>query len=110
MTGGTGADRFVFSSTADSSNSAARDVITDFHHAEADLIDVSVPDANTTVTGYQAFTFIGTQSFHHIAGELHYTAATGGVIVSGDVNGDGIADLSIDVQSVTSLVATDFVL
>src|SRR4029077_6169665 len=70
LTGGTGADRFVLKTIADSPNSAARDVITDFDHAQADLIDLTALDANTAATGDQAFTFIGTQTFHHIAGEL----------------------------------------
>jgi Ca2+-binding RTX toxin-like protein len=110
LSGNTGADRFIFQATADSPNSSARDVITDFIHAEADKIDVSAIDASTATSGDQPFAFIGTQSFHHIAGELHYSAGAGGVIVSGDVNGDGVADFSIDVSGVTALVASDFVL
>ena len=110
LTGGTGSDRFVFKTSADSPNNSARDVIADFHHSEADHIDLYTLDANMTATGDQAFTFIGAQSFHGLAGELHYAATAGGVIVSGDVNGDGIADFSIAVQGVTSLVATDFIL
>jgi Ca2+-binding RTX toxin-like protein len=110
LTGGTGADNFVFKTTANSPNSSARDVITDFHHAEADHVDLAVLDANAAVTGDQAFTFIGTQGFHQVAGELHYAAASGGVIVSGDVDGDAVADFSINLQGVTSLVASDFVL
>jgi Ca2+-binding RTX toxin-like protein len=110
LSGGSGADHFILRAPIDSPNNSARDVFVDFNHAEADKIDLANIDASTAITGNQAFTFIGTQAFHHIAGELHYAAAAGGVIVSGDVNGDAIADFSIDVQGLTSLVAADFVL
>jgi Ca2+-binding RTX toxin-like protein len=110
LLGGKGADRFTFKAITDSPNSAAHDVIADFNHAEADKIDLAHIDAKTGAGGDQAFTFIGSQNFHHIAGELHYTAGGGGIIVSGDVNGDGVADFSITVTGVNSLAAGDFIL
>ncbi len=110
LSGGIGADRFVFKLLADSPTLGSHDTIADFNHSEADQIYLAKIDASTTVSGDQAFTFIGTQAFHHVAGELQYAAAAGGIIVSGDVNGDGVADFSIDVTGVSSLVAADFIL
>jgi Ca2+-binding RTX toxin-like protein len=110
FSGGSGADRFIFKAVGDSPSGSAHDVIADFNHAEADKIDLATIDAKVGSNGDQAFTFIGSQSFHHIAGELHYTAGGGGVIVSGDTNGDGVADFSIDVTGVNSLTAGDFIL
>jgi hypothetical protein len=104
-----GADRFVFKLVGDSPSASAHDVITDFDHAETDKIDLAGLDAKTASGGDQAFAFIGSQGFHHIAGELHYTSGGGGVIVSGDVNGDGVADFSIDISAVNcSQRATSF--
>jgi Ca2+-binding RTX toxin-like protein len=108
--GGPGADTFRFSLPRESLLRAP-DRIGDFHHAQHDLIDLSRIDANTRVTGDQAFHFIGAQPFHHQAGELHFVRQPGGhVFVEGDVNGDGHADFRIDVAGVTSLVHGDFVL
>jgi Ca2+-binding RTX toxin-like protein len=59
LAGGAGADRFVFTALSDSTV-AAPDRITDFSHAQGDRIDLHLIDANTTVAGDQAFSFIGT--------------------------------------------------
>ena len=109
LTGGTGADRFIYTATADSPAAAAHDSIADFNHAESDKIDLSAIDANTLTAGDQPFTFIGAQSFHNVAGELHYVSNATGITVEGDINGDGIADFAIDVNA-ASLVAADFIL
>ena len=60
--------------------------------------------------GDQAFHFIGAQSFHHRAGELHFVRAVGHVFVEGDVNGDGRADFRIDIHGASTLSHSDFVL
>src|SRR5262249_59398976 len=91
LSGGGGADRFIFKALTDSPAGAAHDLITDFNHAEADKIDLAGIDAKTGTSGDQAFTFIGSQAFHHVAGELHYTAGRRRGIVSGDRNGPGLA-------------------
>ena len=109
QTGGLGADRFIFTSTADSPVGGA-DRIADFNSAELDKIDLSAIDSNAGVAGDQSFTFIGNQAFHGVAGELHYVSNGSGIIVEGDVNGDGVADFAIDLNGVASVASSDFIL
>jgi Ca2+-binding RTX toxin-like protein len=110
LVGGAGADRFIFSSASGSLPGAGSDSIGDFHSAENDSIDLSGMDANPVLAGDQAFSFIGTSAFGFHASELRYAPNGGGVTVSGDINGDGLADFSIDLSGVSSLAATDFIL
>jgi Ca2+-binding RTX toxin-like protein len=110
LTGGTGADSFIFANLSDIASGTAFDTLADFSHAQADRIDVSGLDANTILAGNQAFAFIGTAAFTNVAGQLHYAVNGPDLVVSGDINGDGIADFSIAVDGVASLVAGDFVL
>jgi len=107
--GGLGADRFVFKP----GEIAAGDSIYDFNHAEIDKIDVSAIDAKYNGPGdptNDAFTFIGSNVFTGVKGQLHYVVAGVGVNVEGDVNGDGVADFVIVVDAVGSLVGGDFIL
>jgi len=113
LLGGNGADTFVFGAgdlARTSKVEGTFDTIRDFVHADGDRIDLSAIDASRNAPQDQAFTFIGTQAFHNIAGELRFETTTGGVFVLGDINGDGVADFAIKASVVSSLVATDFVL
>lgn len=103
LTGGTGNDTFVFSDGDISS-----DRITDFTSGQ-DKIDLSGVDANTLLSGDQGFTFIGTGAFSDTAGELRYEQISGNTYVSGDMNGDGIADFLIKLDGLHTLNGTDFV-
>ena len=67
-------------------------------------------DASTKKAGNQAFAFIGTQGFHHQAGELHYLKSGANTIIEGDVNGDGKADFQIGLTGLKTLTSTDFLL
>ena len=109
LTGGQGSDTFVFAAKADSKG-ASFDRITDFSHADGDLIDLSAMDANKAAAGDQAFAFLGTGDFTHHAGELRYGVDSAGAHVYGDVNGDGVADFHILVAGLTTLLASDFIL
>jgi Ca2+-binding RTX toxin-like protein len=110
LTGGPGADHFVYLATADSTTAVkGQDVITDFSSAQNDKIDLSAIDANTMVSGDQAFTWAGS-SFTHVAGQLIELTKTGGFLVEGDVNGDAKADFGIFVDGSTALGAGDFIL
>lgn len=107
--GGFGADRFEFAALAEST-AAARDTIGDFSRSQADRIVLTGIDANTTASGNQAFIFKGLTGFTHQAGELIYGFSGTTTIISGDVNGDGIADFSVRLSNKVSLIASDFLL
>lgn len=111
LTGDAGADQFVFRDLAESTaGSAGRDTIADFSHAQGDLIDLSGLDANAGLSGDQGFIFLGAGAFTHHAGELRYQVAGPDLIVSGDVNGDAVADFSVKLAHTSSLIAADFLL
>ncbi len=109
LTGAAGADTFLFG-PGDFPAAASYDTITDFKRTQVDVINLSLVDANSTLTGDQAFTWLGTGVFTGHAGELHYANVSGGSIISGDLNGDAIADFQIKVNNVTLLQASDFIL
>lgn len=104
LVGGAGADTFVFGKAT--VGSTAVDTIRGFSHAEGDLIDLSEIDANSGQDGNQAFDLIGSHAFSGAAGELRFDRG----LLQGDVDGDSVADFSIEVASQTSLVADDFAL
>ncbi len=106
LTGGTEADRFVYSSLADSLRGASRDVITDFSTLQLDKIDVSAIDANPVLGGNQAFAFVA--AFTGAAGQVLFDSASH--VAQFDQNGDGFADMEIELIGVASMTATDFIL
>jgi len=106
ISGGLGADVFVFID-GDLSNSTTTDHITDFSSAQGDHIALGSMDANTLKAGDQAFSFIGTQAFHKVAGELRFEVVSGSSVLMGDTNGDGTADFRLWVDGVKSLSSGD---
>ncbi|MGZ8286175.1 MAG: cadherin domain-containing protein [Allosphingosinicella sp.] len=109
LTGGLGKDQFSYTALADSAG-ASRDLIMDFSRAQADKISLSAIDANSVAGGNQAFTFIGASAFSNAPGQLRYETSAGMTTIWGDVNGDGLADLQIQLAGSIALVASDFVL
>jgi serralysin len=103
--GKAGNDTFVF----DTVSEAHGDTISDFVHG-ADRIDLRGIDANTRVTGDQAFNFIGTQGFHKVAGEMHAYQSGGITYLTGDHNGDGYSDFAIKVAGAHTFASSDFLL
>ena len=84
-----------------------RDVIADF--TRGDKVDLSSIDANTTRSGNQKFTFVS--SFSGRPGELQWDENSKGFMVSADVNGNGLADFSIQLNTKLSVLrASDFIL
>jgi serralysin len=111
LIGGDGADTFQYRDILDSGLTvSARDTIVDFLSG-TDTMDLSVIDARKDQAGDQAFTFIGHHAFTGQDGELRYaTGANGNSIVSGDVDGDKVADFAIRLIDVPLLTADDFIL
>lgn len=105
LTGGLNDDVFDFNSVVEIGRNAARDVITDFTHGD-DTIDLNGVDANTEVAGNQNFSFIGSAAFGNVAGQLRYS----GGLLSGDVNGDGVADFQIGLTGAPVVTLSDLIL
>jgi serralysin len=104
LTGGTGADLFVFKSTGETAR-AAPDTILDFVSG-TDRIDLRNIDAHAKVSGNQAFSFIGGNAFTGEARQLNFRDG----MLSGDVDGDSLADFRIRLPDVPSLKSADFYL
>jgi Ca2+-binding RTX toxin-like protein len=109
LSGGGGADLFRYDNVAES-NSASMDHILDFTPG-TDRIELSRIDANTLVGGDQAFSWIGSSVFSGVAGQLRAFESGGSWFVEGDTNGDGVADLVIQLtlQGPTPLGVGDFI-
>ncbi|TPK85674.1 hypothetical protein FJ936_09035 [Mesorhizobium sp. B2-4-13] len=105
MDGGLGNDTFVFGSAADANG----DTIVGLQ--PGDKIDLSMIDANTSAAGHQSFVLFAGAGFTS-AGQVmvnYQTAADGEhTLVKGEVNGDGVADFSIDVAGHHDLDGTSF--
>lgn len=109
LSGGTGNDRFVFANFDSGVDDGSRDVIIDFVRGD-DRIDLRQIDAVADTAADDAFTFIRGNAFTSHAGEMRFEAISGGVKVMMDMDGDGQADMAIDVMGVTNLWGSDFLL
>jgi VCBS repeat-containing protein len=109
MLGGVGADTFVYAATSDSATFAS-DLIFDFSNAEGDKLDLTGIDANTGTGANDAFSVVS--SFSSVAGQLVIAApdSSGYYHVSGDVNGDGLADFVIALKVTGTLTSSDILL
>jgi Ca2+-binding RTX toxin-like protein len=110
LTGLGGADRFKFTDISDSAP-GTRDLITDFGGKKSgDKIDLSVIDANINTGTDDAFTLV--KKFSGQAGQAYtaYDRQTGLTSIYLDVNGDGTADMIIDLAGRHNLAAGDFIL
>jgi serralysin len=98
LSGGAGNDVFRYADRGDSAVGANRDLITDF--AEGDKIDLSAVGATT---------FIGGDMFSNRAGQVRAVTLSGQTIVEYDADGDGRADMQIELTGSISLDRLDFV-
>ncbi len=111
LTGGAGKDRFALADLDETGRDTARDLITDFKHAQGDRIDFSTLDADPTLGGRQAFIFIGAAAFtaDH-PGTVNYVIGATTTVVQINTNGDAAAEFQIELTGRVSLVAADFYL
>ena len=100
LAGGSGADVFKYASATDSLAGAGKDVISDFDGSAAfnrDQIDLRDVDANDTLVGDQAFTYIGSNAFSSSSGrftpgQLRYSSLG---VLQGNTDFDGAAEFEI---------------
>ncbi len=108
LTGGTGSDDFVFNVSAESGLGTQCDTITSFARWSDDIA-LSLIDANTTVSGDQAFKLDAGGVFS--AGEIRQTQSGANLLLEMNTDGDSTAEMSILLTNVTGpLAASDFLL
>lgn len=107
LIGGRGRDTFVFLELHDGTPGAERCRIADFVQGQ-DQIQLAPIQAVTGSASDQSFAWIGASAFSGKAGELHQVALGGSTLIEGDVNGDRIADLQIELKGSYQLTAGDF--
>src|SRR5262249_29261595 len=110
LTRGGGGDTFL-SYTKGGTGGAreAADIITDFNRAEDDVIAVNNIDADETVAGNQAFTFIGTAAFT-APGQINFFTTATDTFIQMNVDGDNFAEATIHLIGVHNVDASFFVL
>ena len=109
--GGGGADGardvFVFRNIVESQIGAEmRDQITDFQRG-SDVINLNQIDVQRGTVTDQAFDFAGQTA---AARSVWYVVKSTGVVLRGDVTGDGLADFEIDLRGLSALSANDLIL
>jgi hypothetical protein len=114
LTGGSGSDKFIYKKTNDSPYSPGDpnapnrtwDIITDFQSSQGDTIDFS--QIILTGPGPSQLTFTNTTTTDVAAGMNDATRAhtvwtsIGGAFLYADINGDGAADMKIQVSGVVA--------
>lgn len=111
LIGSTGADSFVFrDGDFASAVASGADQIHDFSSRDGDRIRLDLVDADTTSAGNQAFAFLGTAAFTNVAGQLRYEQISGNTYLSGDTDGDGVADFTVRLDGLHALGTNDLVL
>jgi len=102
LLGGRGNDRFHVNDVSHSQAGRRADKIEDFGRG-ADVLNLSLIDANETKRGFQEFDWIGPAAFSGTPGELRAFQRGPVSIVQGDVDGDGAADLMLKLLGVVNL-------
>jgi serralysin len=111
-------DKFDFDSITEIGKwSSSRDVIRDFKHG-SDKIDLRSIDAKSNVSGNNAFAFVAAEGakFSGVKGQLiwdqknHAGTSKDVTLVSGDLNGDKVADFTLELTGLHNLSKGDFIL
>lgn len=113
LTGGAGADYFVYHSASESASGSPHDTVTDFESG-TDTLDFSAIDAKASQGGDDAFLLTGNDGQDGFAagveGQIRISLRDGVTVVLADLDGDGRADMRIDLTGAMTLTAADFVL
>jgi Ca2+-binding RTX toxin-like protein len=110
FTGGFGGDTFVWTKTAETGVAGNEaDIITDFSRAQDDVIALNPIDADETVAGDHAFTFIGTGAFT-AAGQINFFTTATDTFIQMNTDGDNFAEATIHLVGVHNVDASFFVL
>jgi hypothetical protein len=108
LRGGAGDDVFLFKRNSDSDGGRGVETILDFGFGD-DRIDLGGIDANWSVSGNQAFALV---SGEPARGQLRaqYDASTDTTVVTGNMDADRAAELTIRLAGEQDLTANDFIL
>ena len=112
---GTGAQRLDYNATSEDDPSPQSplhltEIIFGFNGADGDRLDVSTIDANLTVAGNQAFTFVGNTPVDR-AGEIGLLVSGGVTYIVAETDGVGGSDLYLQTsQTVGAWAQADFIL
>jgi hypothetical protein len=107
LTGGAGADKFIFTAI-NQTKLTAFDSITDFQTLQDDKVDLSVIDANSTLSGNQTFSYITSNKFSQ-AGQIRFDALKH--ILYGNTDTNQITnEFAIELAGVSVVTSSDFVL
>ncbi len=104
-----GLDLFRFLPTAIGPAGSNAATLQDFSRVAGEVVDLSAIDAITGTLADDAFSFIGTAAFT-AAGQLRWQDQGTVRLIQGEVNGDGIADLTIMVKAPGPIDSTWFAL
>lgn len=107
LIGGGGRDTFVFLALHDGTPGAERCRIADFVQGQDHILLSPIQAVRGAATD-QSFAWIGTDGFSGKAGELHQVDLGGSTLIEGDVDGDRVADLQIELKGGHQLTAADF--
>lgn len=108
LIGGVGSDVFDFNTLSEIGNTSSTwDVIMDFSRGQ-DKIDLSTLDANTATTTNEAFngTLIASTASFTTAGQLKFVSG----VLYGNTDADSTAEFTIQLNGITALSASDFIL
>ena len=109
LLGGLNGDTYRYDAASDSPV-GGHDVLFDFNRTQSDRISLTGVDANSLVGGDQNFTFIGTNAFGSIAGELRYEKVGGNTFIYGDLDGNAVTDFMLQLNGEHNLFAADLFL
>jgi Ca2+-binding RTX toxin-like protein len=110
MSGGSGKDHFVFNLVT-SQTPFDTDVVSDFKHGE-DKLDFSALDTNAATPKDDPFTFLKQEgaAFDGKHAEIRFDKQSDITVVEADLNGDGFADIHIQLTGAINLDKNDIIL